>query len=239
VAQSTEQQYGSIIRADLLGESTKGGLFDMGDVIPFRRILRQDHLRGLSKYLPLGECQEKYLSAAYPAFQGTMRRISSARVEFDQGIPKRDEFRPEFVALAFVLYELRPMGVDTLAILESVVNQLGKTRNWYRGKRKRNIVSAIDYANAQRLPTRSVIEQILGPNGDDPSKVIKNRSRWLKEWRRRLGITQAEAARILDYSDRSQIGMIERCGRKPAWEKIFIAIAAENARAEYAKDASE
>jgi transcriptional regulator with XRE-family HTH domain len=239
VAQHAEQQYGSDIRADRLGESTKGGQFDMGEVIPFQRKLRQDRLRGLNKYLPIDECEGEFLSVAYLAFQGAARRISSARAEFDQGVPGRVEFTPEFIALAFALYELRPMGVDTLAILESVANQLGKTRKWYRGKRKREIVSAINYANAQRLPTRSAIEQTLGPNGDDASKVIKDRSLWLKKWRSRLGITQAEAARILDYSDRRQIGMIERCGRNPAWEKIFIAIAAENARAEYAKDATE
>ena len=57
--------------------------------------------------------------------------------------------------------------------------------------------------------------------------------------RKRLGITQVEAARILGYRSRRQIGEIERCGRNPAWEKIFIAIATENARATSVKDATE
>lgn len=36
----------------------------MGDVVPFRRIMRQGDLSSLRKHLSVGECQDKFLSAA-------------------------------------------------------------------------------------------------------------------------------------------------------------------------------
>jgi transcriptional regulator with XRE-family HTH domain len=120
-----------------------------------------------------------------------------------------------------------------------VVSKLDRDRRSYRAKAFGDAISTNNFAASHDLPRRKIIEQTLGPNGDDLSQAIANRSRWLREWRKRLGITQVEAARILGYRSRRQIGEIERCGRNPGWEKIFIAIATENARAEYAKDATE
>jgi DNA-binding XRE family transcriptional regulator len=208
----------------------------MGNVVPFRRVLRQGRLDSLRKHLPVSECHDKFLSAAYLAFEDAMRRIAIARAELDQEIPGRDPTTPELVALGFALYRLRPMGIDAEGILESVASKLGELRESYRRKAMSDVYSANDYALGHSLPRRSAIEQTLGPNGDDITQTIEDRCRWLKDWRRRLGITQVEAARILGYSDRRQIGKIEWGGRNPAWEKIFIAIAAENARAAYAKD---
>jgi DNA-binding XRE family transcriptional regulator len=211
----------------------------MGILIPLRRTMRQHQLDSLREYATVGEIHDEFLSTSYRAFQRAMRRIASARAQFKCDMRDGDESAPELLALGFALYQLRPLGVNAKAILDSVANTLWRVRASYRDKAIGEIFLANDHAASHGLPRRSVIEQTLGPNGDDVSQAIHDRSRWLKMWRRRLGITQAEAARILGYGDRRQVGKIEAGFSRPAWEKIFIAIAVENARAAHAKNAAE
>lgn len=202
----------------------------MGDLIRLRRLTRRERLVRLRKHLVVGGCQDEFLSTAYEIYVDAMRRIASANQELNRRKPGEEKTTSEFILLGFALYHLRSLGIDPIAILEPVVGKLGRVRRSYRRKAYGDAISANDFAASHILPRRKIIEQTLGPNGDDLSQAIANRSRWLREWRQRLGITQVEAARILGYCGRRQIGEIERCGRRPAWEKIFIAIAAENAR---------
>ena len=211
----------------------------MGDLIPFRRFTRQERLKSLRQNLEVGGCGDEFLSTAYEAYVDAMRRIASANDELNQGMSGEEKTTPEFIAFGFALYHLRSLGVDPREILESVVSKLDRDRRSFRNKAFGDAISTNNFAASHSLPRRRIIEQTLGPNGDDLSQSIANRSRWLREWRKRLGITQVEAARILGYQSRRQIGEIERCGRNPAWEKIFVAIAAENARATSVKDATE
>jgi len=58
---------------------------------------------------------------------------------------------------------------------------------------------------------------------------ISDRCHWLKAWRKRLGIYQWQASNILGYSGRRSIARIENRWAVPAWERILMAIDAENA----------
>jgi len=90
--------------------------------------------------------------------------------------------------------------------------------------------------------TEAQAAEIIGNDGL-PSKGIKKRMRelaeerwgepipdkiaWLRAWRKRLAIPQWKAANMLGYAHRCAISRIE-CGHSiPSWEKILIAIHAE------------
>lgn len=231
MAQNTEQQYGLAIRADLLGEMTNGGLSAMGNLIRLRRLTDRERLIDLRKKLVVRGCSNDFLSTAYEIYVDALQRIASANDELNPGKPGEEKTTPEIILLGFALYHLRSLRVDPTEILESVIKKLRRARQSYRTQVYSDAISANNLAASHSLPRRKIIEQILRSNGDDLSQAIANRSRWLREWRQRLGISQVEAARILGYRSRRQIGEIERYGRTPAWEKIFIAIATENARA--------
>ncbi|MBW2541009.1 MAG: helix-turn-helix transcriptional regulator [Deltaproteobacteria bacterium] len=64
------------------------------------------------------------------------------------------------------------------------------------------------------------------------AEPIEDRAIWLKAWRKRLGISQRVAARILGYATRDGISRIEANLRNPSWEKVLVAIDAEKAVAE-------
>ena len=115
-----------------------------------------------------------------------------------------------------------------MGILESVATQLERFRSPLADDAFNQIITANNHAALNSLPKRSTIAQIVGAGAND--EVIGDRAGWLKRWRERLGITQVEAARILGYKDRRQIGKIEAGYARPSWEKIFLAIAEEEAR---------
>ena len=60
---------------------------------------------------------------------------------------------------------------------------------------------------------------------------VTNRTRWLKEWRKRIGISQRRAAHLLGYTHRLSICNIEYGVVNPSWEKILVAHHAEKVHA--------
>jgi predicted transcriptional regulator len=58
---------------------------------------------------------------------------------------------------------------------------------------------------------------------------IADRASWLRAWRKRLGISQCKAASILGYRHRCAVSRVECNEFDPSWEKILIAIHAEQA----------
>jgi DNA-binding XRE family transcriptional regulator len=223
------QQYGQAVRASLLGASAEGGFF-MGDLIPFSRVALRRQVKDLRIYATRGQCRSEFLFRSFEAMEAALDGIEGARDEFLETLSPPEMSNPEFLALGFVLYRLSRTGIDTMAILESVATQLERFHSPLADDAFNQIITANNHAALNTLPKRRTIAQIMDPGASGEDEVIGNRASWLKRWRERLGITQVEAARILGYKDRRQIGKIEAGYARPSWEKIFLAIAAEEAR---------
>jgi len=78
------------------------------------------------------------------------------------------------------------------------------------------------------LPSRRILKQAIRIGASEPRR--RRRAEWLKAWRKRLGLTQHEAARLLGYGHRNEIARIEAGYRNPSWEKVFLAILEEQLR---------
>jgi len=65
---------------------------------------------------------------------------------------------------------------------------------------------------------------------DHAPDAARDRCRWLRSWRHRMGFTCEKAVRVLGYSGRFNLYRVEMGHRNPSWEKVLVALAEERLR---------
>jgi len=185
------------------------------------RILQRAQQKAMIRYEAADRgYRDTFYSRVFAAIDDALDAIDGHREEFSKVPVEGGDLAAEALALGFILFRLRTIGVDPQPVFSALLAQLESGAPG--GEAIVNeIVRTNSYLAAHGLPKRATLAQIVAEQG------IPNRARWLKEWRARMGITQYEAAHVLGYTDRRQIGKIEAGFSQPSWNKVFRAIEAE------------
>jgi len=101
------------------------------------------------------------------------------------------------------------------------------------GRQERAAV-VLGYANADEIlriedgaPVRRDVGRQMRLAQARTSESTRNRSHWLRNWRRRMGFMCARATEVLGYYGRCNLYRVEHGPSQSSWEKILIAIAEE------------